>query len=488
MINKSNNRVTSGLIWRLLERFGAEIVTFIVSIVLARLLEPSVYGIVAIITAITAILTVFVDGGFPNALIQKKDSNSADFSTVFWFNLIASFFLYACLFCFAPLIASIYENDLLTPVIRVLGLIIIIAAFKSIQQTYIRKTMQFKKFFFATMFGTIGAAVIGIYMAVNGFGVWALVAQYLFNSLVDTIALWISTKWRPSFVFDSKSFKGLFSYGWKFLASSLLDTGFVELRSFIIGKRYTSEDLAFYNRGRQLPNMIITNVNTSINSVLLPAMSEVQDNVLRVKEMTRRSLKVGSFIVWPAMIGMCVCAEPIILLLLGEKWLFAVPYLQIFCIIYAFYPISTANLNAIKALGRSDVFLVLEIAKKAVGLLIILISMWFGVFWIAIGALVSSVFGQIINSWPNKKLLHYSYLEQIKDIVPYILVSLFMGIIVFSISVLSLPYWVLLSIQVPLGIFVYFALSFMLKLDSFDYCMNSFKNFLNSRKKERHTL
>ena len=266
----TNKSVTSNRIWRFLERCGAQGVTFLVSIVLARLLDPSVYGTVALVTVFTAILQVFVDSGMGNALIQKKDADDLDFSSVFYFNLSACILLYVGMFFAAPLIASFYNMPDLTPVIRVSSLTLIISGVKNIQQAYVSSHLLFKKFFFATLGGTIGAAVIGIWMAWKGYGVWALVAQHLFNATLDTIILWVTVKWRPKRVFSLERLKGLFSYGWKLLVSALLDTGYNNLRSLIIGKLYTSADLAFFNRGKQFPNLVVTNINTSIDSVLLP--------------------------------------------------------------------------------------------------------------------------------------------------------------------------------------------------------------------------
>lgn len=258
------------MIWRFLERCGAQGVTFLVSIVLARLLDPSVYGTVALVTVFTAILQVFVDSGMGNALIQKKDADDLDFSSVFYFNLSACILLYVGMFFAAPLIASFYNMPDLTPVVRVLSLTLIISGVKNVQKAYVSRNLLFKKFFFATLGGTIGAAVIGIWMAWKGYGVWALVAQHLFNATLDTIILWVTVKWRPKRVFSLERLKGLFSYGWKLLVSALLDTGYNNLRSLIIGKLYTSADLAFFNRGKQFPNLVVTNINTSIDSVLLP--------------------------------------------------------------------------------------------------------------------------------------------------------------------------------------------------------------------------
>lgn len=477
-MSKETGGVLPNFFWRLAERFGAQGVALVVSIILARLLVPEVYGTIALVTVFTQILNVFVDSGFGNALIQKKDADDLDFSTVFYFNIAVCLLLYAGVFLAAPWIARFYNDLALTPVVRVLSLTLIISGVKNVQQAYVSRTMQFKRFFFATLGGTIGAAVIGIAMAYFGFGVWALVAQQIFNATVDTLILWITVKWRPKWMFSWQRLKGLFSFGWKLLASSLLDTVYSDLRQLIIGKLYTSSDLAQYNRGKQLPDLLVNNIDTSINSVLLPAMSQVQDDSARVKSMTRRAMKTSTYVIAPIMMGLAFTAEFVIRLLLTEKWMPCVPFLRIFCITYLFYPVHTANLNAIKAMGRSDLFLKLEIVKKVVGLIVLLSTMWFGVMAMAYSLLFTSITSQIINSWPNKKLLDYSYPEQIRDILPGILLAVLMGCCIYPIQWLGLPDVVTLLIQVPLGAVIYIGVSAVLRLDSYKYVMKEIQPYL----------
>ena len=474
--------VFNNMLWRFFERCGAQGVTFIVSIVLARLLDPSVYGTIALVTVFTAIMLVFIDSGMGSALIQKKDADDLDFSSVFYFNMAMCLALYGVMFAAAPHIAQFYAIPELTPVIRVLSLTLVISGVKNIQQAYVSRNMLFKRFFFATLGGTIGAAILGIWLAYQGYGVWALVAQHLFNATIDTLILWITVKWRPKRMFSLQRLKGLFNYGWKLLVSALLDTGYRDLRQLIIGKLYTSEDLAFYNRGQQFPNLIIANINSSIDSVLLPTLSSEQDNRNRVRDMTRRAIKTSTYLMAPAMIGLAVCAEPLVRLVLTEKWLPCVPYLCIFCITYMFYPIHTANLSAIRAMGRSDLFLKLEILKKVVGLALICITAPISVMAMGYSLLVSSVLSQIINSWPNNKLLDYPYLEQLKDIMPGILLALGMGAVVYCVQLLGINDWLTLLIQVPLGAAIYIGGSKLLHLDSFTYILGVAKSYLHKNK------
>ena len=479
----SSTNVITNFFWRFLERCGAQGVTFIVSIVLARLLDPTVYGTVALVTIFTTIMQVFVDSGMGNALIQKKDADDLDFSSVFYFNMAMCSALYLIMFFAAPLIASFYRMPELTAIVRVLSFVVVISGVKNVQQAYVSRHLMFKRFFFSTLGGTIGAAVIGIAMAYLGFGVWALVAQMLFNAAVDTTILWITVKWRPKKMFSLQRLKSLFSYGWKLWASSLIDTVYNDLRQLIIGKKYSSGDLAYYNQGKKFPQLIVTNINTSIDSVLLPTMSKAQDDMAAVRSMTRRAIKTSTFLMMPAMIGLAVCAEPLVQLILTEKWLPCVLFLRIFCITYAFYPIHTANLNAIKAMGRSDLFLKLEIIKKTVGIIAILITMWISVQAMAYSFLVTTILNQIINSWPNKKLLNYSYLEQVKDMMPQILLSLGMGAAIYAVSFLHLSASLTLLIQIPLGVLVYWSGSKIFHVESYTYIIEMVKNFKKRKKK-----
>ena len=393
----SRQSVFSNLIWRFMERCGAQLVSFVVSVVLARLLEPELYGTIALVTVISSILQVFVDSGMANALIQKKDTDNLDYSSVFYFNVVFCLVLYAGLFFAAPLINRLYGHTDLVPVIRVLGLTIVVAGVKNVQQAYVAKTMQFRRFFFSTLGGTIFSAAVGITMAYSGFGIWALVAQQLLNVTVNTAILWLTVGWKPQRIFSFKRLGGLISYGWKLLASALLDTVYLKLYQLVVGLKYTSSDLAYYNKADQLPLLVVENINSSIDSVLLPVLSAEQDRKETVRDMTRRAIKTSTYIMMPMMAGLAACAEPLVRLLLTEKWLPCVPYMQVFCIVYAFYPLHTANLNAIKAMGRSDIFLKLEIIKKIISTLLLVASMSISVYAIALSQLVSCVTSQLIN-------------------------------------------------------------------------------------------
>lgn len=477
------NTTVKNFIWRFAERCGAQLVTFVVSIVLARILSPDDYGTVALVTVFTTILQVFVDSGLGTALIQKKNADDLDFSSVFYFNFVVCLVLYAGMFLAAPLIASFYNDLTLTPIIRVISLTIVISGVKGIQQSFVSRNMLFKRFFFSTLGGTIFSAIIGIAMAYAGCGVWAIVAQQLSNTAIDTLILWLTVKWRPKKMFSWERLKTLFSFGWKLLISSLLDTVYSNIRSLVIGKMYSPSDLAYYNQGDKLPSTVITNINTSIASVLLPTLASKQDDRKQLKNMTRRAIKTSTYIIAPLMMGLAFCAPPIVRLILTEKWVPCVPYLRIFCITYMFYPIHTANLNAINAMGRSDYFLKLEIAKKVIGMLLLLLTMRISVMAMAYSLLISMVTSMVINSWPNKKLLKYSFIEQIIDILPNIFIAILMGGVVSTIYIFKLSDVMTLAIQIPLGAIVYIGLSIIFKIEEFQYLKNMAEEMLKIKKK-----
>lgn len=468
---EKNNRIIGNFFWRFAERCGAQAVSFLVSIILARVLLPEDYGTVALVTVFISILQVFVDSGLGTALIQKKDADDLDFSSVFYFNLFVCIFLYTVMFITAPYIAMFYKDNTLIPIVRILSLTIVISGIKGIQQAYVARNMLFKRFFFSTIGGTLFSAFLGITMAYAGAGVWALVFQQLSNIAIDTLILWLTVHWHPKKMFSWKRLRSLLAFGWKLLVSALLDTTYNNLRNLIIGKMYSATDLAFYNQGDKFPKVIVTNINTSIDSVLLPTMSNIQDNRERMKQMTRRAIKTSTYVMAPLMMGLAFCAEPIVKLVLTDKWLPCVPFLRIFCITYMFWPVHTANLNAINAMGRSDWFLRLEIVKKITGMIILLSTMWFGVMAMAYSLLLSSVLSQIINSWPNRNLLNYGYLEQVRDFAPSIVLAMVMGICIYLLGFIPFSTIVILLLQIIVGGGIYIGISAVLKLEEFEYLM-----------------
>ena len=475
------SKVVSNLIWRFFERFGAQAVNIVVSIILARKLGPGPAGEIAIIMAVIIILRVFADSGMANALIQKKEPDDLDYSSVFYFNLAFSLVLYLALFLTSPLIGRFYGNMDYVPILRVLGLLVVASGLFNVQQAYVSKTLQFKRFFFATLGGTLVSAVLSISMAYLGFGIWSLVALHLSSFVVNTVILWFTVEWRPKRMFSFQRLKSLLSYGWKLLAASFLDTVYLQVYPLIIGAKYTNEELGQFDKGRNWPDQITQSINASIDAVLLPVLSAEQDDKTRVRDMTRRAITTSSYVMMPMMAGLAACAKPLVHLVLGQEWMPSVPYLQIFCVIYAFYPLHTANLNAIKAMGHSDVFLKLEIVKKILETTVLLITMHYGVLAMALGELGCSIASQLINAWPNRKLLDYSYWRQLWDMLPAILLSAGMAALVGLVLLLSLGDLPTLLIQIPLGVLAYVLGSVLFKVDSFRFLWELVQKYLHRK-------
>lgn len=474
------SKIINSLLWRFAERIGTQSITFIISIILARLLSPNDYGTVAILLVFIGIADVFVEAGFGNALIQKKDADNIDFSSVFYFSLTFSLIVYAIIYFSAPLIAKFYNISILEETLQVLALRVPVAAINSVQQAYVARNMQFKKFFYSTLTGTIVSAVVGITMAYNHYGVWALVGQYLSSAFVNTLVLFLVICWRPKLEFSFQRLKSLFNYGWKLLLSGLIDTSYNSLNSLLIGKVYAPSDLAFFETGKKFPIVIVTNINTTISSVLFPALASEQNEPEKVKVYVRKAIQVSSYIMWPMMLGMAACSDTIISLLLTDKWLPAVPYLQIACITYGLWPIHTANLQAINAMGRSDIFLKLEIIKKGIGIIALLISLKYGVIVIAASYMVIGIISTFINAYPNKFLLKYSYFEQIRDIFPSILLSLVMFFVVKFLTFSSFSILAELLLKIIIGMAVYILLSIILENETFKYLLQIMKERLRN--------
>ncbi len=475
-------RVLISLFWKLMERSGTQVIQFIIQIILARMLLPKDYGLIALIVVFTSIASVFVQSGLNTALIQKKDADEVDFSSVFYLSFLVAFLIYIILFSVAPFIATFYEEAQIIPLIRVLSITLFLGAFNSIQNAVVARNLQFKKLFFSSTGAILISGAVGIYMAYTGFGVWALVGQQISNQLLVTLILWFTVKWRPQLQLSLGRLKILFSFGWKLLVSSLISSIYSDIRNLIIGKIYNHAMLGFFNRGQQFPLLIVANINGSIQSVMLPVLASQQDNKLRVKDMMRRSIVTSSFVIFPMMVGLAVIAESLVKILLTDKWLPCVPFIQIFCAVYAFWPIHTANLQAINALGRSDIYLKLEIIKKTLGFSILAVSVFYGVYAIALGQVLSGVISTFINAYPNKKLLNYSYIEQWNDVMPSIILSLVMGAIVYSIKWTGMSVWATLIFQILVGIIAYSWMAWIFKLESFRYLLTTTKEIFATKK------
>lgn len=472
----SRGTVIRSFFWKLFERLSTQLIQFVVTIVLARLLLPSEYGIIALITVFLALCNVIVDGGLNTALIQKKDADNVDFSSIFYFSIFLSIVLYVLMFAGAPLIAGFYKQSDLVPVIRILSLSLPFYAINSIQTAYVAKNMLFKRLFYSSFGAIVVSGAIGIYMAYKDYGVWALVAQSISSQVVTAIIMWITIRWRPLFVFSAERFQRLFGYGWKIFGANFITTLFVNARKLVIGKFYSPASLACYDKGGHLPSMVVDNIFSSIQTILLPTLSESQDNREQVKTMMRRSTKLSCFLIYPIMVLMIVAAKPLVVLLLTETWINAVPFVQILCVSYFFRPITISNWEAIKALGYSDITLKLEILKKIIDIAILVVTAMIGVYAIAIGQVIFNLICVFINLAPNKKLLNYGIKEQLVDAVPTLFVALLVGFVVYWIQLLPLHNFWIIFIQLILGGTLYLWFSSIIKEESYLYIKQIIKD------------
>lgn len=474
--NGLREKVVSGMIWRFAERICVQLLSFIISLILARMLAPELYGTVSLVLVFINLANVLINNGLGEACVQQKDSGEKEFSTVFYCSVFFAAVLYTILFFLARPIASFYRDDSLCMIIRVLALQVPLSSIKTVQQAYVTKHMLFRKFFFSTLGGTIVSGIIGIAMAFRGCGVWALIAQQLINSFIDMMVLFVTVSWKPKLLFDFGIAKRLIGYGWKITASSFLSELYTELRSLVIGRVYSTSDLAYYNKGNQFSSLAISNLNTAISSVLFPAMSSVNDDAMRLKQITRKSIQISSYVIFPVMFGIFAVSDSMIKILLTDIWLPCVPYLRLCCVYWMFQPIQTANIQAIKAIGRSDICLKLEVIKKILGFVILIVSMKYGVFAIVFSNTLYAFISTVINVIPNKKLISYGYREQLVDIFPSLVLSILMTIIVMGVHRFGMNVYLELFVQVVVGIFVYLLGSVVTKNQSFYYVMELVKN------------
>ena len=452
------SKVVKGTGWAILERFGVQAVSFCIALVLARLLTPTDYGTVALLSVFILLSNVIVDSGLGQALVQKKEIDALSVNSVFYTNIAISIFVYICLFFLAPFIARFYSVDGLEMLLRVLALNVIINGINDVQNAALSRHMLFRKSFFIGILSCATSAIVGIIMALYGYGAWALVTSSVVSNLVGMIARWYIIAWRPAFMFSFNAVRGLWRFGWKLTISALIDISYSNLYALLIGKLYSKADLAYVNKGRGIPQFLLDSINGPLGRVVFPVFSRMQCDVERLKSAMRRSLRFVSFFVFPFMTLCAICADSIVKLLLGEQWGAAVPYVRLSCFSLALLPFHTINLQAITALGRSDVFLALEIVKKVLGLFFLLVSISRGVYvFCFVATFVTGPLSLLVNTWPNRKFLKYSVVSQIRDVVPAFLASAMMAAFVVGIGFLHCNFICKLLLQGVLGLTFYFA-------------------------------
>jgi O-antigen/teichoic acid export membrane protein len=454
------DKTISGFKWSLTDNIVSSGTVFLAGLILARLLSPDEFGIIGMITIFIAISNSFIDSGFSNALIRKTDVKNIDYNTVFYFNLVVGFLFYAILYLCAPVISSFFEEPVLIPLTRVIGVILIINALSIIQRTLFVKRIDFKTQTKASFFSSILSGITGIGMALNGCGVWSLVGQQVSRQFFNTLFLWIYSSWRPSLEFSKKSFMEMFGFGSKLLLSGLIDTAYKNVYYLIIGRFYTANQLGQYTRAEQFNSIFSSNLTNVIQKVSYPVLSSIQEEAERLKLAYRKTVKTVMLISFTCMSGLAAIAKPLLFVLIGEKWLPAVEYLQIICFAGMLYPLHSLNLNILQVKGRSDLFLKLEIVKKTISIIPIVAGIFLGIKVMLWGSVCISLFAYFLNSHYSAFLIDYSTKEQIKDILPAFCIAFFVAVCMWSILLIPVSnYLVILLLQcisgVLLTIFVY---------------------------------
>lgn len=460
------NKTIKGTFWSAADAFLGQGITFVVGIVLARLLSPEEYGMIGICLIFTTILNGIVDSGFSNAIIRKKEATNDDYNTMFITNMVVSVVLYALLYFLAPLISSFFQMELAS-IVRVIGLVLIINGLSLTQQTNLTKKIDFKTKTKASIVSAILSGVIGIVMAYTGFGVWALVAQLLSKQMVYTITLWILNRWMPNFHFSMESFKYMWGFGWKLLVSGLLDRLWAQMYQVVVGKFYNAATLGQYIRGREYANIFSANITSIVQRVTYPVLAEVQDEQERMVSAYRKVIKVTMFVTCVCMISLGAVAEPLIYCLIGEKWHQAATFLPLICISMSLYPLHAINLNMLQVQGRSDIFLYLEIVKKIIAIGPLCIGIFFDIYWMLIGSIVTGFICFFLNSYYTGKKLGYSSWKQLKDVAPSYGVALVIALAVYFLKYLPFNHWVILPLQIVVGVIVFFIVCETTKLSEY---------------------
>lgn len=492
MADQKNNlkrKTVGGVFWKGMERIFAQLVSTLVSIVLARILMPEDYSVVSIVAIFFTFCNLFISGGLNSALIQKKDADYVDYSTIFFANMAMATVLYLIMFFCAPAISRLYRKELLVPVIRIMALTFFINGYKSILSAKITSDLRFRVFFWSTFVGTAISAVVGIFMAIKGFGPWALVAQQMTNSLIDTLIMSVTSHLKLRFVFSTERFRRLFSFGGKIFLASIITVLYDQAKPLIVGIKFSPTDLAYYNRGSGYPGLITSISSDTLSSSLFPAMAKVQDDKEAILNFTRRFMQLASFLTFPLMLGFLAVSENFVRIVLTEKWLPIVPYIMIFCISSMLKPIQNGNLQAIRAIGRSDVILILEIIKKSSYFVVILLFVLFtnSPILLAVSGIVTSLLASLINTRPNRKLIGYGYRLQLTDLLPNFITAAIMCALVYAMNYLQINLYLLTVLQILAGIVIFVGLNLLIRNKSMRYLFDSLKGMLRKHGKHQES-
>lgn len=468
MTDSLKAKTLTALAWSFLESIGLQGVQFIIGVILARLLFPQQFGLIAMLTIFLAVSESFINSGFGAALIQKRDATHTDKCSIFYFNIAIGLLMAAILCLAAPSIASFYNQPILTPLTQALSLTIVINSFGLIQTVILTKEIDFKSITKVSLTASVLSGTIGIAMAVLGYGVWSLVAQQILSSLFRTAALWLFSLWRPSLIFSLTSLREMFGYGSRMLASGMLNRIFENIYLLVIGKLFSPTALGFFARAQIMQEIPTQTLSSMVGRVTFPVFSSIQDDPVRMKRGVKKALSLLVLVNFPLMLGISVVAYPLVLVLLTDKWLPCVPYLQLLCFVGLLYPVHLINLNALQALGHSDLFLRLEVIKKVLVIINIALTWQWGISAMIIGMLVLSVVSLYLNSYYTGRLIDYRIGEQVRDISPYLFVSALMGGIVHLAGYLPYPNeWSMLLLQIMLGVIIYVSLCRIFRLPAF---------------------
>lgn len=477
--NDVGAQIKHSFLWNFAEQISYKLIQFIIQLVLARILMPDDYGLCALVLAFINIADVFVKSGFSSALIQKKNAQSIDYSSVCYFCIGVALVLYLILFLSASFIADFFNDDRITSVMRVMGLVLVIGAFNSVQTAIVYRNMQFKKSFVGNILGVTISATFGIIAALNGFGVWALVIQYITNKVVNCFTFYRLVRWFPKWEFSFVSIKVLFSYGWKLMVSSIFQTVSADIYSLVIGKFFTKSQLGVYDTGQKIPANLGNTVAGTMGSVLFPAFSKIQDEPEKMRDYLKKINSITCLVIFPFMMGVAAMSRPLIEIILTDKWIDAVPIMQIVCCIYMFYPIHLANLQIAKAVGRTDISMWQEIAKKTIDIVMLIITVRFGLIWVVVGLLVSSLLALWINIEPINKYINYNTLQQLIDVLPSLIIGIITAAFMYGIEMfVEINNILILSLQTFAGFAVFTILTFLFNKGAFNMFKGQLKQFI----------
>jgi O-antigen/teichoic acid export membrane protein len=462
------NKAIRGVKWTIIEAIGLRGVQFVVGIILARLLQPEQFGLIGMLLIFMALAQVFLDSGFGAALIQKQDITQKDISSIFYFNILVGFIAAICLCGIAPWVAKFYNQPILTPLLRLMSVVLVINSFGLVQNVLLRKALDFKTETKVSLVASMLSGIVGVTMAYSGFGVWSLIGQQLSAAVFRTSLLWFFTSWRPIWVFSLQSLKSMFGFGSKVLFASLLNTFFDNIYYLVIGKLFSPTALGYYTRADNLQQLPSNTLAAMVSRVTFPVFSTIPDDSDRIKRGMTKALTMLALVNFPLMIGLAVVARPLVIVLLTDTWQPCVPYLQLLCIVGLIFPLHLINLNILQAMGRSDMFLRLEVIKKTMVALAIMITWHFGIMAMITGQVAVSFVGYYLTMYYNKKLLQYSIWGQIKDLFPYLINALLMGLVIYMMNYIQFQnILVSLLIETFVGFVVYVGLCWLLKLPVF---------------------